>query len=81
MNRFEIYYVCVVFLFLKLWERRLYKLWWVSLGHGVRYWGPCGGSRMFLPFSGARSKGVGFDCTRWYVTLSGGIGREEGWKE
>ena len=43
--------------------------------------GNCGGSLMFVPFSGARSKGIGFDCTRWYVTFSGGSGREKGRKE
>ena len=32
--------------------------------------GKCGGSLMFSPFSGARSKGTGFDCTRCYVTFS-----------
>ena len=43
--------------------------------------GPFWGSLMFVPFSGARSKGIGFDGTRWYLTFSGGSGREEGWKE
>ena len=43
--------------------------------------GKCGGSLMFAPFSGSRSKGIGCDCTRWYVTFSGGSGREKGWKE
>ena len=40
-----------------------------------------GGSPMFEPFSGARSKGIGFDGIRWYLTFSGGSRREEGWKE
>ena len=43
--------------------------------------GKCGGSLMFSPFSGARSKGTGFDCTKCYATFSGWSGREKGWKE
>ena len=34
-------------------------------GMGVRYWDTWLGSCMFVPFRGARSKGIGFDGTSW----------------
>ena len=70
--------MCCDFFFLG--KRRLYELWCVSLGHLLDTGSLCG-LLMFVPFSGAWSKGIGFDGTRWYLTLSGGSGREKGWKE
>ena len=51
---------------------------------GVRNWDTGGrGERscVFVPFRGARSKGVDSDGTSWEGAFTGWIGREEGWKE
>ena len=53
----------------------------IKIGTSIVFNGNCGRSRMFVPFSGARAKGIGIDCTRWFVTFIGGSGREKGWKE
>ena len=71
--------MCVLFFFVGKTEVigivvRVARAWGEILGS---FWG----SLMFVPFSGARSKGIGCDGTRWYLTFSGGSGREEGWKE
>ena len=53
----------------------------INIVNSTVFNGNCGRSLMFVPFSGARAKGIGFDCTRWFVTFSGGSGRDKGWKE
>ena len=53
----------------------------IKIGSSIVFNCNCGRSLMFVPFSGARAKGIGVECTRWFVTFSGGGGREKGWKE
>ena len=37
--------------------------------------------KVFVPFRGARLKGLGYDGTSWELMFRGRIVRDEGWKE